>query len=76
MSCSIPKNTVGYITIPTEKWEKFNVVIKDMMPQYLPGNSILIEGPGDLESLVPEFIDSADYADLVNYCDDAEFGES
>jgi len=75
MSCSIPKKTTGYITIEHDKWEEFKVAVKDMSPEYVPGNSILIEEIGSLFELVPEFVDTNDHNDAINHCDEIEFGQ-
>lgn len=74
MSCSIPKVTTGYLTIPEEDWEEFTEMVrgKDHTVNIWDGD-LKFDDISAVEKYVPRFVSESDYQDLVNYCDEVEF---
>ena len=73
MSCSIPKETVGFISVEEELWDAFCEELRGINSCINIWDSDLkVDNISDLSTLVPRYISHDDYNDLVNYCDAAE----
>ena len=75
MSCSIAKETKGFIPISADKWEEFrSYVIEYLTDYYMMDSDIRVDDILECEMLEEAgFITMEEYDDLRIYCDVVEF---
>jgi hypothetical protein len=73
MSCSIPKETKGFIDITAGQWDEFvDYVRENFTDVYITDDQIRFDDINAIGSLAPKFISYNQYGDLMTYCDVAE----
>lgn len=75
MSCSIPRETKGFIFVAQSNWAEFVKCVEDHMTDvFVTETSVIMDSLDEIEMLCnTKFLSESEYWDLINYCDVADF---